>query len=243
MESLVLKLSDNFKKIIHRNEIEKHDELKWGNNGIGDRWANKKFNYSVIYSNGDTSVYSEKEDDIIPEKLLNYFLKEYKSSGKAGKAIIGIYVHSKKEKKNTRPIKKSIKDIIKKKSCVSCGTTSDIVCDHKNDLYNDERVLNTKTQEINDFQPLCNHCNLQKRQVCKDEKKLHKIYSAKNIERYKQYDFEFPWEKKAWDINDKDCKKDTYWYDPVEFDRKIYLYSRYTISIINEIKLKVSRIE
>ena len=89
---------------------------------------------------------------------------------------------------------------------------------------------------------MCNHCNLQKRQISKLEHQTKKIYSAKNIERYKIYPFEFPWEKKDFDVNDINCKFGTYWYDPVEFDKNIYYYLIYTIPIINEIKNKVKLI-
>lgn len=51
-----------------------------------------------------------------------------------------------------------------------CGSKSHLVTDHKNDLYNDIRVLNSKTQTVDDFQCLCNHCNLQKRQISKQTK-------------------------------------------------------------------------
>jgi len=121
-------------------------------------------------------------------------------------------------------------------SCVVCGSKTEIVCDHKNDLYNDVRVLNSNTQCINDFQPLCNHCNLQKRQVCKNEINTQKIYSAKNIPQFKIIPFEFPWEKKVFDVNNIQCKVDTYWHDPVEFNRKLIIYLSHTIPIINSIK-------
>ena len=134
--------------------------------------------------------------------------------------------------------KKIYKEIVKN-NCIICGSYTDIICDHKNDLYNDSRVLNTKTQLIEDFQPLCNHCNLQKRQISKNEDKNNKIYSAKNIKRYEKYLFHFPWEKKIYDKNDIECKKDTYWYDPIEFENKIYKYLLYTIPIIKEIKCKI----
>jgi 5-methylcytosine-specific restriction endonuclease McrA len=52
-----------------------------------------------------------------------------------------------------------------------CGSHSNTVIDHKNDLYNDETVLNVDTQTIDDFQVLCTHCNLLKRQISIDEKK------------------------------------------------------------------------
>jgi hypothetical protein len=233
MEELVIKATENFTKILATSEIKrKYKELYWGGNGVGDRWANKKFNYTVIYSKKLPTLYSENDDDIIPEYLLNDFQNNNKGNG-----IIGIYVHSKRKNNQNRNIRDNIKKEITSLSCVICGTTATI-CDHKNDLYNDE-LLTIETQTINDFQPLCNHCNLQKRQICKIEKQTGRLYSAKNIQRYKIYLFEFPWEKKVFDINDKNCKNDTYWFDPVEFDKKIYYYSSYIIPIINEIKYKI----
>lgn len=236
MEELVIKATENFTKILATSEIkDKYKELYWGGNGVGDRWANKKFNYSVIYSNKNILLYSENNDDNIPDYLLNDFLENNNFNNNG---IIGIYVHSKRIKNQYRNISKNIKRKITSLSCVICGTTATI-CDHKNDLYNDMNVLDLKTQTIEDFQPLCNHCNLQKREVCKMEKQTGCLYSAKNIKRYQIYLFEFPWEKKVFDINDKNCKKDTYWFDPIEFDKKIYYYSSYIIPIINEIKYKI----
>jgi 5-methylcytosine-specific restriction endonuclease McrA len=221
MDETVVQVTSNFTKILSTNEIKNsHPELYWGGNGVGDRWASKKFNYSVIYAKKQPSLYSENDDDKIPTDLLNEFLQTNKGVG-----IIGIFVHSRRTNIETRPIYKNIHKKITSLSCVICGT-HDTICDHKNDLYNDERVLNTNTQLISDFQPLCNHCNLQKRQICKIEEQTQKIYSAKNIQRYQFYPFEFPWEKKVFDRNDIYCKNGTYWFDPVEFDKNIHYYSR-----------------
>ena len=230
---LVKRATADFTKIISTNDIkERYTELYWGGNGVGDRWANKKFNYSVIYSK-KTSLYSDNVDDIIPAELLTQFLENTKGTG-----IIGIYVHSLKTITHTRPISAKIAKEITKLSCVICGTHNTI-CDHKNDLYNDERVLRIETQSIHDFQPLCNHCNLQKREICKSERQTEKLYSAKNILRYKIYPFEFPWEKKVFDKMDIHCKNGTYWFDPVEFDKNIYYYVCYVLPIVNEIKRKI----
>ena len=237
MENIVIRLSNNFTEIISRNEIKQYKKLDWGNNGIGDRWANKKFNYISIYNN-KIKINSENDIEIIvPEDLINQFRLENQNM----KGIIGIFVHSKRLKITKRPIKKNIDIEIKKNSCVSCGSSSDIITDHKNDLYNDNKVLDISSQDISDFQPLCNHCNLQKRQICKNEIKNNKIYSAKNLQKYKIIPFEFPWEKKAFIIDDITTKNDTYWYDPIEFNKKICYYSLYTIPIINEIKLKINK--
>lgn len=234
---LVIEATDNFTKILSTNDIkENYKELYWGGNGVGDRWANKYFNYTVIYANKLPSLYSENNNEKVPANVLNEFLEL--NNGKGKKGIIGIFVHSIRKNNQTRPINNNILKIITNLPCVICGTNN-TVCDHKNDLYNDNRVLNRKTQIIEDFQPLCNHCNLQKRQVCKKEQETKQLYSAKNIQRYKIYPFEFPWEKKIFDIKDIYCKNGTYWFDPVEFDKNICFYSLYTIPIINEIKYKI----
>jgi hypothetical protein len=228
-------LSDNFTKIIPVDILKETKTLYWGGNGLGDRWANKKYNYGSVFSNKEPKIYSENDDDVIPPEILQEFLE----TNKGGIGIIGIFAFSKRENIEIRPINENIKKEIKKNPCVICGSKTDMACDHKNDLYNDERVLDSKTQIIDDFQPLCNHCNLQKKQVCIKEKQTQKIYSAKNIARYKQYRFEFPWEKKVFDKTDTKCKEDTYWFDPVEFDNKIYCYMSYRIPIVNEIKRKL----
>lgn len=233
---LVSSLSCNYTKIIHRDELKDYKDLDWGNNGVGDRWAKKKFNYTVIYKN-KTKTYSENLEDKVDDNLVESFQLINNKTNMTG--IIGIFVHSIKNKNNSkRLINKDISRCIKSNPCVSCGSTNDIVCDHKNDLYNDERVLDIYSQSIDDFQPLCNHCNLQKRQICKEEKENKKLYSAKRFRKYSIFPFEFPWEKKNFDLSDIDTKKDSYWYDPVEFNNKIYKYMKFVLPIIEEIKRK-----
>lgn len=230
MEDWVLEASNNFTNIISTNQIkEGYPSLHWGRNGLGDRWAKKKFNYSSILSN-DIKLYSENLSDEIPKDLLVAFLEN-----NTGIGIMGIFVHSKRGCIVSRPIRNDIKNQIGKLNCVVCGTNTTI-CDHKNDLYNDLRVLNKKTQTTSDFQPLCNHCNLQKRQVCIKENENGKLYSAKNIQRYKIHKFEFPWEKKMYDKTDIHCKIGTFWYDPVQFDENLFCYISYVLPIINKIK-------
>jgi hypothetical protein len=109
---------------------------------------------------------------------------------------------------------------------VSCGSKSNLVCDHKNDLYNDKRVLNTITQTIDDFQSLCNHCNLVKRQVSKDTKITKKKYGATNIPHLKEFGIDFisGVETLIETIDGKpniNAMVGTFWYDPIEFMKKI----------------------
>lgn len=235
---LVLQASDNFTKIISTEEIQSnYPTLYWGGNGVGSRWANQKFNYSVLYKNNSKAprLYSENESDKIPDGLLADFIKANNNAN----GIIGIFVHSVRTNTQKRPIRSDIHAEVVRKSCVVCGTHK-TVCDHKNDLYNDARVLQTNTQMVSDFQPLCEHCNLQKRQVCRTEEQTGKLYSAKNIETYRSYPFEFPWEKKAFDKNDIHCKIGTYWFDPAEFNRNINSYTTYVLPIVREIKRRVN---
>jgi hypothetical protein len=74
-----------------------------------------------------------------------------------------------------------IKAVICKRPCANCGTHSDIQCDHKNDLKNDPRVLNKKTQELADFQALCRHCNDVKRGCKKQMLQTGMRYSATQL--------------------------------------------------------------
>lgn len=221
--SLIKKLSNDFSSIISRNEISLHKSIDWGKNGIGNRFCNGYFNYICIYKH-KYKVYSDIEIDV-DTTCIHEFQKE-----NFGIGIIGIKIVSVKTNDINRPIRKSIKIEICKKSCVVCGSNTDITCDHKNDFYNDPRVLCLKTQVIDDFQPLCNHCNLQKRQVCKKEKESNIIYSAKNIPQLAMLNIEFPWEK-------SNSKSESYWYDPIEFFRKTKIYIQF-IPCIKEINLK-----
>jgi|AntRauMFilla1563_2_1112583.scaffolds.fasta_scaffold03055_3 hypothetical protein len=118
---------------------------------------------------------------------------------------------------NNRNIRKDIKTFHYKTGCVCCGSNSDLVIDHKNDLYNDPRVLNITTQNIYDFQCLCNHCNLQKRQICKDTKKYKKRYGATNIPQLKIFGIDFIDGDETFNPNDINALKSTYWYDPIAF--------------------------
>jgi hypothetical protein len=232
VEQLVIKLSNNFSEVIHINTINIHPIINWGGNGVGDRFANKKFNYTVLYGNNKTKLYSENLEDTIPKDALDKF----KALNKHKKGIAGIFVHSKRNNVVHRPIRKNILDTVRKMQCVNCSSNNEIVCDHKNDFYNDDKVLNVDTQTLDDFQPLCNHCNLLKRQVSVKEKETQKLFSAKTISRYRIIPFLFPWEMKVYDISDPDNKKDTYWYDPIEFDRKVYAYMLYKYPILSDIK-------
>ena len=91
--------------------------------------------------------------------------------------------------------KRTIREDIRKfhilTGCLVCGSHSALVIDHKNDLYNDPRVLSPTTQTTEDFQCLCTHCNLQKRQVCKRTKESGLRYKATNIPQLIMFGIDF----------------------------------------------------
>ena len=241
---VVEKISDNYTKIISKEVYSKYSFLRMSGHGTGDRWSRKLFIYTVIYGSKKKKpklYLSDNDEYKIDEKLLD----EFYNINKNKKGIIGVFIHSlnSQENRDRRPISKTIRNEICKRCCVICGTSSEIICDHKNDLYNDINVLNVETQTLDDFQPLCNHCNLRKRQVCKEERENKFLYSSKLIPQFNTTDYEYPWEKKTYDEKDPNNKKDTYWYDPIEFNKKISLYTQYTLPIIKCIKKSVKLIE
>jgi 5-methylcytosine-specific restriction endonuclease McrA len=122
-----------------------------------------------------------------------------------------------------RPIRMDIRKTLKDKSCVVCGSHSDIVIDHKNDLYNDPRVLDVKTQVIEDFQPLCNHCNLQKRSVAVKTRQTGKRYPATNIPSMAVFGVDFTSGDETYDLSDVNAMVGTFWHDPVKFAENILL--------------------
>tara|TARA_B100001063_G_scaffold82841_1_gene77247 strand:- start:2169 stop:2780 length:612 start_codon:yes stop_codon:yes gene_type:complete len=121
----------------------------------------------------------------------------------------------------SRPIRKDIHTFHKKMGCVVCGSHSDLVTDHKNDLYNDPRVLCQDTQTIDDFQCLCNHCNLQKRQVSKKTKQTGKRIGATTIPSLAIFGVDFVEGDETFDETNINAMVGTYWYDPVDFMKKL----------------------
>lgn len=128
----------------------------------------------------------------------------------------------------SRPIRTDIhhyhKNVIGR--CVVCGSRSSLITDHKNDLYNDLRVLNINTQTIDDFQCLCTHCNLQKRQVSKKQKETQRRYNTTNIPQLTTFGIDFISGDETFDPNDPNAMVGTYWYDPVAFFEYVNLYNR-----------------
>ena len=122
----------------------------------------------------------------------------------------------------TRPIREDIKQFYKQQGCVVCGSHSDLVTDHKNDLYNDPRVLSRVTQTLDDFQCLCNHCNLQKRQVAKTTLETGVRFAATNIPSLAPHGIDFIQGDDTFDPADPNAMVGTFWYDVVAFHQHLH---------------------
>jgi len=126
---------------------------------------------------------------------------------------------------HTQTIRSDIKKEIAKQRCVVLGTTRS--CDHKTEVdhkdgrKDDNRVMTTATQKIEDFQPLSKPANDAKRQFCKECKETNLRYDAK---KHMGYTVSFI----KGDINYTDelgcigC----FWYDPIAFRKELKLIDK-----------------
>lgn len=139
---------------------------------------------------------------------------------KSGNSVYYIKFYGKGTCRIKPKIRNDIKKAICKLPCCHCGTTTGIECDHKNDLaleQNDERVLNIMTQTIDDFQPLCKHCNDVKRAVKARMKKEKKRQGAPGYPPH----LSFWMGDETLDMNDFYWYKGTYWGDVKAFKEKL----------------------
>jgi hypothetical protein len=232
-------LNDNFEsEYIELSNLYQNEPKLYCKNGLS--WARsdgdlcKKYKIFTIYDNinknteiNENSILfrwnideDEKEFYIndISEKINSNEL-QFPTNRKTNR-YIKVCGKIDEDNNNSRSIRQDIKNFYKNKSCVSCGTTSSIECDHKNGLLNDQRVLNIHTQTIDDFQPLCSHCNKVKRESIKKMKNEHKRQSIKLIPQFEHYIVDFISGNEIYNENDINAMVGTYWYDPKEFQKK-----------------------
>mgnify|MGYP001221617616 FL=1 len=87
-----------------------------------------------------------------------------------------------------------------------------IEIDHKDGRKDDHRISDTKTQKLEDFQPLTKAANDAKRQICKRCKKTAKRWNAKNL-KGNPYPFYEGDENYTKELGCVGC----YQYDPVAY--------------------------
>jgi len=122
----------------------------------------------------------------------------------------------------SQTIRADIKREISQKRCIVLGTNRScdhkVEVDHKDGRKVDERTMNTKTQVLDDFQPLSKPANDAKRQFCKKCKETNLRYDAK---KYMGYTVSFT----KGDINyteELGCNG-CFWYDPIAFRQKLQI--------------------
>lgn len=150
--------------------------------------------------------------------LAKKFLIEFDKSQSSGNSIdairlIGLNVNP----HFSHNIRKDIKEFYKNKNCVIMGINGNsentkVEIDHKAGRKDDPRISNSKTQLIEDFQPLCKAANDAKRQICKKCKETNKRWNAKNL-KGNPYSFYEGDEDFKIDLGCKGC----YQYDPVQY--------------------------
>jgi hypothetical protein len=193
-------------------------------NGTGDRPTICKLFYVTYIYGGNREPKSYPIESDLSD--WNEKIEEFKTNRKLEKGnengVVGFIIHGiNNDKKIKRPIRKDIKQYHKQFNCVFCDA-SKTICDHKSDLYNDKRVLNTKTQTKDDFQSVCNSCNLRKRAVCIKTRMTKTRYGATNIPHLKPFGIDFISGDETYDKNDPNALVGTYWYDPVAFMEGVY---------------------
>jgi len=219
-------LTDNYQKIL---PIEKAKELGLHGgpgNGSGDRTKMaKSYKHTVIYGDGRipmTYPKSYNEYVILTEgdkEKISLYKNLRREENLNLKGVIGFIIWGLNENiYDSRPIRPDIRRHYKLLPCVKCGTRN-TVCDHKNDLYNDDRVLNTTTQTLDDFQPLCNNCNLRKRAIAlkrdKEKKRQPPTLDILSING----GIKFTSGDENYNPNDPNALIGTYWYDPIQFGK------------------------
>lgn len=207
--------------------IDEYKDLKLGNGGSWCRASAMKWcKFVKVKANGKFSLNWEpiyEEALFIKHELVMYqLMTKVRFTSKCNTITLLQIFGLSDDTSSSRPISDHIRKIITKQSCVVCGSNSEIIPDHKNDLYNDLRVLSKKTQKLSDFQPLCNHCNLQKRQVAKVTRETGKRYGATNIAQLLSFGVDFITCDETFDVKDPYAMVGTYWYNPVEFMENLF---------------------
>jgi len=120
-------------------------------------------------------------------------------------------------------IRKDIREYYKNQNCVMLGIKGNSVntrveIDHKDGRKDNDRISNSKTQKLEDFQPLSKAANDVKRQICKTCKETNKRWNAKNL-KGNPFEFYYGDENYTKEIGCLGC----YQYDPVEYRKTVVI--------------------
>ena len=190
--------------------------------GNGGGWCRldgdfgRKYNVCIAKKSGELRFSwqpSDEEKDLFGNEMRTFPGANFTK----GNSIYLLKICGNSDRSSARPIRQDIRNALKNGPCVSCGTTSQIEIDHKNGLYNDPRVLSAETQDVSDFQPLCKHCNDQKRQTYNYTKTTGKRYPATMIPMLKPFGVDFVEGSEDFNPLDPNATVGSYWHDPIYF--------------------------
>jgi hypothetical protein len=221
-------MTNNYSEILSVEQAVKLGIHGGPGNGSGDRMAITKIfiNTTIYGGKRKPHTYPSEYDDGMDLSEYEGKIEDYKKSRihndlKMGGSTIGFIIHDiNTNERELRPISDEIGACYRGKKCVcvKCGAKK-TVCDHKNDLYNDKRVLCIATQTKDDFQSLCNGCNLRKRAVnLKTKKEKKRQPPPPDI---MVFGIAFTVGDETYDPEDINAMVGTYWYDPIAFMKEI----------------------
>ncbi|HHU46901.1 MAG TPA: restriction endonuclease [Bacteroidales bacterium] len=150
--------------------------------------------------------------------LAKKYIVEFDKSKTSGNSIDAIRLLGfNTEKTFNQNIRQDIKDFYKNQNCVMLGINGNsentkIEIDHKDGRKDNCRISDTKTQKLEDFQPLSKAANNAKRQICKRCKETNLRWNAKNL-KGNPYSFYEGNEIYTKELGCKGC----YQYDPVAY--------------------------
>ena len=125
------------------------------------------------------------------------------------------------DKNISQTIRADIKREISKQRCIVLGTNRScdhkVEVDHKDGRKIDERIMNTKTQLLDDFQPLSKPANDAKRQFCKECNDTNLRYDAKLL----GYPISFT--KGNINFTKEIGCNGCFWYDPIAFRQELQI--------------------
>lgn len=217
-------------KLLDRDKIL--PELRWTSGDSIFRMDSggslSEYMYIYIYTNGKIKYSWEAKNlyefvlqyriklfvKFIPEKYLKRIINDKNTYGVKFIKFYG--------KKSIKPVKdqgirEDIRQNICSRPCCVCYRTDNIECDHKNDLKNDDRVLVKSTQTLDDFQPLCKHCNMLKKSASQLRNKTNKRIGAT---RY-GYGKDFISGDETLNKKDPNWHIGTYWGDVLKFKKSL----------------------